>query len=1219
MDEQRTETQTGTAKPCKKCRTPARRVLRVLLVGFALCAILVSGAGLFLVHRPEVLGLSATLTERISALTGLDCRAGGPVELGIFPTPYIQVYRLSLFAPRENSAPPAAAAPAPAVATLPNSGPVSMPGAQNASIPNAQALADPDGNATIGVGALYQVAEAPLNAGGGAATRPILSVAAVRVELRALPLFTGQIVLRQIKLFDPIFDLDAFSAMRAGQKQGPAPEAAMGATMGAAAAAGGATLANATAPAPATLANATAPANATTPASAASGPASAVNATAPALANATAPAAQSGAVLAEAPFDAAALLQVLPEVELNGGVVLKGEGATDRRVLARSINLRLEDGDLRLSLLSHALAEPGGRLSSLDVRLNNLSAVDGEIRAELRLEAELNILGQTLQPKLASNLAYNPARQRLGVTDFSLDLEKLHIGGQFAANLTAGGFQVVGRLEHEHLSLPRWFQFGRNLPGSLQYALDDLSGAMSFDLNQDRLEVSQMVTHVLGMTLTGTGGTPDFAAPDVVIDAHGPFLDVNTIFPEVLDPAPDPLPRVHYEQLPLVGGGNVDNSDLPDVGHDITINGDKAQVRKLKVDNLSVRIVPSPRGTQCLFDLGHVAGGTMTAALTVLEDDKEDRIEIDSKLENLSIQTLGEDLFDRAPLVTSVGGTAKIRAIPDTLSVFFRSMDVDFALKFGAGSLFLRETKRKLTFDSVVALGQGASKPGQDGSNAMLTFVGDWNFQAAAGKEKLKAALKGPLGVDEQSLDLTVPGGDITATANVDMAFLGLDSAHEAKFAGRLDYDDRARTLFLRKASFSLPYGTGSGDISCREQGFPAEAWSGAIKLDVPSIRDWLGYMGFAKDDLPEQGLNKGVFGFKFEQSGQKWAIKDADILLDDKVKGGLTLSQAGDKSYAFNLRLESINMDDYYPPRTTSSALPSPQPWDLSGLMKTRVKGDVYIKDMIWRKLHYTDVTTPLSLENGKVRIPATAGFYGGQNVAELNATIEPNRINASFSLDFKGAQLEGITKALYADERAAGPINVSLLANGSPTRASEILTAFSGQWAFDVGSGHFRGKRDEATGKEPSKTKFSSIRSSGRLHDGRLETDNFTLTAPGSTDTVGHGYVDIAKDAIDMDFEVRMLGITVPVRLHGSLEAPETTVKSGKLIGNAVGGIGSGLFGLVVDVITLPGKVIMLPFGKEQNDGGTSGNGGAGGAGNGGAGGGSGNGNAGNGGQKQ
>ena len=81
-------------------------------------------------------------------------------------------------------------------------------------------------------------------------------------------------------------------------------------------------------------------------------------------------------------------------------------------------------------------------------------------------------------------------------------------------------------------------------------------------------------------------------------------------------------------------------------------------------------------------------------------------------------------------------------------------------------------------------------------------------------------------------------------------------------------------------------------------------------------------------------------------------------------------------------------------------------------------------------------------------------------------------------------------------------------------------------------------------------------------------------------------------------MDFEVRMVGIDVPVRLSGPLDAPETTVKSGKLIGNAVGGIGSGLFGLVVDVITLPGKVIMLPFGGGKS-GGSSGSGGGNGSG--------------------
>ena len=55
---------------------------------------------------------------------------------------------------------------------------------------------------------------------------------------------------------------------------------------------------------------------------------------------------------------------------------------------------------------------------------------------------------------------------------------------------------------------------------------------------------------------------------------------------------------------------------------------DRTLVRKLAINDLAVRIVPSERGTQCLFSIGGVAGGKLNADLTVLED--SDDIEIDA-------------------------------------------------------------------------------------------------------------------------------------------------------------------------------------------------------------------------------------------------------------------------------------------------------------------------------------------------------------------------------------------------------------------------------------------------------------------------------------------------------------------------------------------------------------------------------------------------------------
>ncbi len=1125
------------------------RALRILLVLFALLAVFLLAAGAVVVNRPELLGLAGRLENGLAEVTGLECKVAGPVEIGVFPLPYAQIYRVAMFAPGPSAPEPSAPAENAPGGIIPAANATARGGAEASTpaVQNGTAPAPADGSEP-----------APKR-------RPLLTLSAARAEVRLIPLLWGEVDLRELKIFDPVLDLEVLREYQSASAKAARP--AQGSDVGAAGAVSQADLPSA---------NATASLNATRPA-----PAPEVVDASSSLHNSSAKA--PGASEPGESEKLAKLLDLLLDTEIRGGVILDNKATGERRLLASGINLEAGGDDILLSLNSSLLAEPGQRPLNLRISLKDISLRGNELTSRARIDADFDIYDQSLRPEISADLTYDIAEQSMKATNFALALEKLRIKGNFTVVFPDEGFSAIGHLEHEHLSLPRWFRFGRNLPGSLQYALDDASGSMDFDLNQDRLKVSNMVTRVLGMTLTGSGGTADFSKPEVLIDAKSPFLDVNVLFPEVIDPPVENPPRVHYAMQPLVGADGVDESDLPDVGYDIRIAGDTVPVRKLKVENLAVRIVPSPRGTQCLFSLGRVAKGEMSADLTVLGD--EHKIEIDARPKNLAVEILGQDLFESAPLQALVSGRAKVKANPNTLDEFFRTMDVDFDLAFGKGGLVLYRSGRKLVFDSAAASGVGASTAGQSASNTMLTFIGNWNFNAVSGKEKIKATLKGQIGIDEESLDLAAYGGSLSATTNPNMAFLGLDPGKESKFTGLFDYDDRVSTLALRKAVFNLPYGTAKGDVSSRNFGLASEAWSGAISLALPSTRAWLGYMGFAADDLPEGGLGKGLFSFKFEQSGSKWSIKETDILLDDKVKGKLDIAQLGDKNYAFTARLESLNLDDYYPSHKNYSLLPSPRPWDFSGAVKMRVKGDIGVKDLAWRKLHYTNFAAQVALEGGKFHIPAGAEFYGGRNQADIAGTLEAGRANCQFKLDFKGAQLSSITRALYDDERASGPLNISLLANGSPTRASEILTAFSGNWAFDVGAGYFRGKRDEVTGKEPSKTQFSAIRASGLLRDGRLESDNFTLSAPGSTDTVGRGYVDMAKNAIEMDLLVRMLGIDVPVRLYGSLDAPQTSVKSGQLIGNAVGGIGSGLFGLVVDVITLPGKVITLPFSNSDS----------------------------------
>ena len=209
MDERQKKTDAKPGRERKKDRMPIFRVLRVVSVFFALAAVLVAAAALILANRPEMLGLGEALTAKVSEATGLDCRAGGPIEVGIFPAPYIQIYRVSLFAPAAGKG-GAQSRPA---ADAPRDVPAPTPAAINATLAAGATASGPDpalSNATISANATAPTAPASEKEETPA---PLLTLSAVRVELRPLPLLWGEIELRLLKLFDPVLDLDALRAM----------------------------------------------------------------------------------------------------------------------------------------------------------------------------------------------------------------------------------------------------------------------------------------------------------------------------------------------------------------------------------------------------------------------------------------------------------------------------------------------------------------------------------------------------------------------------------------------------------------------------------------------------------------------------------------------------------------------------------------------------------------------------------------------------------------------------------------------------------------------------------------------------------------------------------------------------------------------------------------------------------------------------------------------
>jgi AsmA protein len=138
------------------------------------------------------------------------------------------------------------------------------------------------------------------------------------------------------------------------------------------------------------------------------------------------------------------------------------------------------------------------------------------------------------------------------------------------------------------------------------------------------------------------------------------------------------------------------------------------------------------------------------------------------------------------------------------------------------------------------------------------------------------------------------------------------------------------------------------------------------------------------------------------------------------------------------------------------------------------------------------------------------------------------------------------------------------------------------------------FYSTRGKSSTPEQSKTPFSEARASGYMRTGVLHNEDFTLNSLLLT-MAGRGWVDLAKKRIDYTTDVSLVRVpTFPIRFHGDLRKPETSVRQTGIVTGTLGNLGSTVFDLLGGIIGMPLRVLEgLQDAARGNGNGTAGNG--------------------------
>lgn len=330
---------------------------------------------------------------------------------------------------------------------------------------------------------------------------------------------------------------------------------------------------------------------------------------------------------------------------------------------------------------------------------------------------------------------------------------------------------------------------------------------------------------------------------------------------------------------------------------------------------------------------------------------------------------------------------------------------------------------------------------------------------------------------------------------------------------------------------------------------------------------------------LPMKSLKVPVSGTLRADLEKQTAQADIKAKIDDTaLEGRLGLAKFTPPAYRFDVNIDRLNLDRYFPPEKKAVAgAPEKKaekgdagntdtPVDLSGLKGLDASGRLQVGALQARGLKLANVKAEMRAANGRVEVaPHSADLYGGSVSGALSAQADGNRI----------AVKEKLTKVSigpllrdFADlDRLEGTGSLSLDLSAAGASVEAMKRALDGTAQLALRDGAIKGiniaqvlrkakaslgRGDAQAAAETEKTDFSEMSASFRVSKGVARNDDLDVKAPLFRIT-GSGEVDVGRSRIDYKTKVAVVGtakgqggadlaelagISVPVHLTGPLD---------------------------------------------------------------------------------
>lgn len=320
------------------------------------------------------------------------------------------------------------------------------------------------------------------------------------------------------------------------------------------------------------------------------------------------------------------------------------------------------------------------------------------------------------------------------------------------------------------------------------------------------------------------------------------------------------------------------------------------------------------------------------------------------------------------------------------------------------------------------------------------------------------------------------------------------------------------------------------------------------------------------------QALSSLAGELQFDYSDNGFHLSDMLIQLDgSQLAGYFSLNDFESPNIDFSLQADQVNLDDYASTAGNDDADTGSPGTDLGVDTFRGVAGggSLRIGSLTLSGMTATDVEARVIADRTSVRVqPFNANFYGGRNTGDITIDARGSKPLMKANLDLTGIRVGELLEDLGDEARLQGQADVFLRLESDISNTDSSLSSLTGDMGLLVTNGSIvgidvaktlslvslsLGKNENVSSQagDDQRTEFGELSMTGTFNEGVLRSEDLLMQSPLMNAT-GNGSYNVVDDSLDfLLFPVlaegtgietldKLNGVTIPIRLTGSLESP-------------------------------------------------------------------------------